>query len=121
MQSKLCPLCKTPAHSGMGKLSNYWFCQNCTLGWIKKIPSTSYEDEYYASGSSLLAKLFTPIELFFYKVREKYVGILSKNIWIDVGAGDGNFLATVNARKKIGVEISKSGRNKMQKKGLFVM
>jgi 2-polyprenyl-3-methyl-5-hydroxy-6-metoxy-1,4-benzoquinol methylase len=121
MHNKHCPICKNTALPKMGSLTNYWFCQNCKLGWIKHIPVTIYDEEYYASGSSLLAKLFTPIEFFFYKVREHYTRLSKKDFWIDVGAGDGNYLLAIHAKKKMGIEISRSGRETMKKKGLLVM
>ncbi len=117
-QNKYCPLCGKIANARMGNLSDYWFCKNCFLGWIKIIPKTSYEDEYYISGSSLLSKIFSPIGYIFLKMRDYYTGFFKKKLWIDVGAGEGNYLEKVNAKLKIGVEISKSGRNAMKRKGL---
>src|SRR5882762_6385184 len=114
----VCPICNKSPEPQMNTLGTYWYCKSCSLGWIKKIPKTTYKENYYSSGSSILAKLFIPLELLFYKIRESYVGLQEKNFYMDVGAGDGNFLKHINAKKKIGIEISLSGRTKMEKIGL---
>lgn len=120
-QGNLCPLCNKKAKSKMGKVSGYWYCTFCSLGWIKQIPKTSYQEEYYLSGSTFLSNLFSPIANLFYKIRESYTPSPRKKLSIDVGAGDGNYLEKVTAGKKIGVEISSAGRATMKKKGLEVM
>lgn len=102
----------------MNTLKQYFYCRNCSLGWIKKIPPTTYKENYYTSASSILARLFVPLEICFYKMRESYIGLQKKGLYIDVGAGDGNFLRHINAKRKIGVEISASGRKIMEKNGL---
>ncbi len=114
----VCPICKKTPKPQMNLLVTHWYCDRCSLGWIKKIPRSIYKEEYYSSGSSVLAKIFIPLELFFYKIRESYIGLQMKIFYIDIGAGDGNFLDHVNAKKKIGVEISASGRKKMENIGL---
>jgi 2-polyprenyl-3-methyl-5-hydroxy-6-metoxy-1,4-benzoquinol methylase len=121
LQSNICPLCKNKALPYMGKQKNYWYCDNCSLGWIKHIPKVAYKEEYYQSGSSLLGKLYKPVENTFYKIRNSYGGNSRKLLWIDVGAGDGNYLEKVYAKKRIGVEISASGRKTMKEKGLAVL
>jgi 2-polyprenyl-3-methyl-5-hydroxy-6-metoxy-1,4-benzoquinol methylase len=113
-----CPICGEKPNGQMNNLKQYWYCTQCSLGWIKEIPKTTYKESYYTSGSSILAKLFVPLEVFFYKIRESYIGMQKKAFYIDVGAGDGNFLSHVNAKRKIGVEISQSGRKIMEKNGL---
>src|SRR6267154_1566263 len=113
-----CPVCgKTPVGQ-MNTLKQYFYCRYCSLGWIKKVPPTTYKENYYTSGSSLLASLFVPLEICFYKIRESYIGLQKKGLYVDVGAGDGNLLRHVNAKRKIGVEISTSGRNIMERNGL---
>lgn len=115
---KRCPLCgKKPSPSFFG-IDNYWYCSDCHLGWLKKIPKILYTENYYKGASGIASKLFTPIELFFYMIRKSFAGRGRKKLWIDVGAGDGGFLKTVNAQKKIGVEISVSGRRIMENNGL---
>lgn len=113
-----CPVCQNAPLPQMNNMKFFWYCNNCSLGWIKKKPRTIYETNYYTSGSSILAKAFSPIEFCFYKIRESYFGLQKKKLYIDVGAGDGNYLTHVNAERKIGVEISVSGRKKMANKGL---
>lgn len=121
IQNEHCLLCKKIASPSMGNLSQYWFCNDCILGWIKVIPKTSYKDEYYISGSSRLSKLFVPLGSIFYKIREAQVGFLQKKLWLDVGAGEGSYVEKVHAEKKIGVEVSDSGRQIMKRKNLIVM
>src|SRR4051794_11318908 len=96
-----CPLCQKIARHDMNGLSEYRYCPNCKLGWMKTIPTTSYSDEYYVSGSSFLSTIFYPLGNLFLKIRESYVGFKPKKMWIDVGAGEGNFLETVHAEKKV--------------------
>src|SRR5258708_7598512 len=114
----VCPVCKGTPQPQMNALKTHWYCNRCCLGWIKKVPNVTYKEDYYSSGSSLLSIVFVPLELLFYKIRESYVGLQIKNLYIDVGAGDGKFLSHINAKKKIGVEISFSGRKIMEKNGL---
>lgn len=120
-QNNYCPLCNKIAKAQMGGLSAYWFCSGCLLGRIKKMPRTDYKETYYTSGSSFLSKLFMPLGDFFFRIRESYVGTEKKNLWIDVGAGEGSFLEKITAKKKIGVEISRSGRGSMRRKKITVM
>lgn len=110
---KRCPICTRAGHD-LPKLSYYLYCNNCRLAWLKRFPNTYYGDEYYKGTSSIASRLFTPIATAFYYLRNAYAGISRKYLWIDVGAGDGGFLKTVNSQNKIGVEISASGRRIMQ-------
>jgi hypothetical protein len=121
LQSKQCILCHQNAAPSMGKQKGYWYCQTCSLGWIKRIPKITYQSEYYTSGSSLLGKLYVPVEKFFYMIRNSYANSLIKSLWIDVGAGDGNYLIHVPSQKKIGVEVSSSSRETMKRNGLQVL
>lgn len=121
LQSKQCPLCNKHASPQMAYQKGYWYCKDCALGWIKRIPKVTYEEEYYTSGSSILKQLYNPIEHTFYKIRNNYASVKKPAIWIDVGAGDGNYLENVLAKKKIGVEISASGRKTMKNKGIQVL
>jgi 2-polyprenyl-3-methyl-5-hydroxy-6-metoxy-1,4-benzoquinol methylase len=119
--NNICPLCKKVTKSELAGLSDYWMCKSCSLGWIKSAPKATYEANYYNSGSTLLSTLFIPVEQFFYKIRESYVGYAQKSLWIDVGAGDGGFLRSVHAKRKIGVETSQAGIEIMKSSGLKTM
>jgi len=57
----------------------------------------------------------------FYAIRNNYAGGVRVDTWIDVGAGDGGYLLTVPAAKKVGVEISPAGRVMMRKGGLIAL
>lgn len=116
-----CPICKKKPSSSFFGIKGYWYCPSCHLGWLEKLPKVSYEESYYKGTSSIASKLFTPIGLFFYMIRRSFAGGGQKKLWIDVGAGDGAFLKTVNAEEKIGVEISSAGRTIMKEKGLEVL
>lgn len=120
-EKEYCPICRKEFDSCMGKLPEYWFCRGCLLGRVKVIPKIFYKNEYYVSGSNLLSKLFSPVSYMFFIIRNSYAGFSKKNVWIDVGAGEGNYLKAVKAEKKIGVEISRAGRKVMKRKGLSVM
>lgn len=115
---KNCPICeKKPSASFFG-IKGYNYCLHCCLGWLKKITKALYTEKYYKGTSSVISKLFVPIGLFFYMIRRSFAGSGKKNLWIDIGAGDGEFLRTVNAQRKIGVDISLAGRKIMEKAGL---
>lgn len=114
---KRCPICKKVPDSSLFGIAGYRYCFGCHLGWLKKLPKTSYRENYYKGTSSIVSKLFVPIGLFFYMIRKSFAKG-GKKLWIDVGAGDGGFLKTVNSQRKIGVEISLAGRKIMEKTGL---
>jgi len=116
--NSICPLCGDKASSDFFGLPAYWYCKSCELAWKKSSKKAVYDETYYKGKSSMAQKLFYPIALFFYGVREAYAGIKKINIWIDVGAGEGGFVKTVHSKRKIGVEISKSGRKMMEEIGL---
>jgi len=81
----------------------------------------TYEEKYYQGTSPLASKLLKPVSTFFYLIRSLYVGTEQKKLWIDVGAGDGSFLKTVRAEKKIGVEVSASARRLMKDAGIATL
>lgn len=115
-----CPFChQKPAD--WRKLRDYWYCGHCFLAWKKKLPKIDYGKDYYQGKSNLASKLFSPLGLLFYKIRNLYAGQNQKKIWVDVGAGAGEYLKTVKAERKIGVEVSSSGRKIMAKMGLETM
>lgn len=113
-----CPLCKKKPSSDFFGISSYWFCKACELAWKKHFPETTYDETYYKGKSSFVSYLFAPIANTFYGVRQEYAGSEKRKIWIDVGAGEGGFLKTVKAQKRIGVDVSESGRKMMQESGL---
>lgn len=113
-----CPICKKKPKDSLFGIKGYRYCSHCHLGWLKKIPKVLYTEKYYKGTSSIISKLFVPIGLLFYVIRKSFAGKGRKKLWIDVGAGDGGFLKTVGAQKKIGVEISLAGRIIMKKNGL---
>lgn len=113
-----CPLCKKKPYPDFFRLKSYWYCKACNLLWLKEFPKTDYGDMYYKGKSSLAQKLFIPIASFFHAIRRFYAGGGGKNLWVDVGAGEGGFLKTVRAKKRIGVEVSKSARKMIVKNGL---
>lgn len=116
-----CPLCKNEFQSGFFGLEDYWYCSYCKLARLKKFPEPSYGDTYYKGTSTIFSLLFSPVGRFFYWLRSSYAGKKNIRLWIDVGAGEGGYLKTVPAGKKIGVEISASGRKIMENSGLKTM
>lgn len=116
-----CPLCKQLPKLGLFDLDEYRFCPYCKLAWPKKFPKSVYGESYYQGTSTLISRLFTPIGKFFYVLRTWYVSKKNVSLWVDVGAGDGGFLEVVEAKRKIGVEVSKSGRKIMEEKGLATL
>ena len=116
----LCPLCHEHPYP-LPKLPYYAYCSDCKLAWLWRFPKAIYGDNYYTGASNVASRLFTPIATLLYRLRSAYVGLGKKKLWIDVGAGDGQFLKTVNAHQKVGVEISPSGRVLMKQAGLKTM
>lgn len=116
-----CPLCTSVPASDLHGLSGYWYCRRCQLSWAKKFPVSEYDENYYSAKSSLIGKAFAPIANILYVIRTWYVRMKRINLWIDVGAGDGGFLRNVVAKRKIGVEVSPSGRSMMETAGIETM
>ena len=116
----VCQICKSEEISS-SEIDGYWFCKDCHATWLIHQPRVSYGKNYYKSGSNIAATLFSPIAYGLYLLRQLYVGFTMKNLWIDVGAGDGGFLKTTRASRKIGVEVSVAGRKTMEEKGLETM
>ncbi|EKD87246.1 MAG: hypothetical protein ACD_36C00177G0001, partial [uncultured bacterium] len=96
-----CPFCKNKGQQ-LPHLPLYLHCSVCRLAWVKRFVIPTYEEKYYQGTSPLASKLLKPVSTFFYLIRSLYVGTEQKKLWIDVGAGDGSFLKTVRAEKKIG-------------------
>lgn len=119
--NQLCLLCKVKSENEMGGISGYSYCSKCRLGWKTQKTKIEYDTSYYVGKSGIATKLFSPIAYFFYWIRKSYLGNKNYETWIDVGAGDGGFLETVKAKKRIGVEVSKSGRKLMEHKGLSTL
>lgn len=113
-----CTFCKQKPSVSLYGLKSYWHCKTCDVAWMKKISKVEYSDTYYKGTSSFASRIFTPIGKMFYNIRETYAGNGLKKVWIDIGAGDGGFLSNVKARKKIGVEVSYSGRKIMKGGGI---
>lgn len=116
--NSICFLCKQESSSGLNGIVGYWYCAHCRLSWAKKISEAEYDETYYKGKSSVAVNLFMFVSLFFYKIRRMYIAKGKSTVWIDVGAGDGGFLKTVRAKKRIGVEVSLAGRRLMQENGL---
>ncbi len=115
-----CPICQRTPVISLPDYSAYYYCPNCQTAWLKKIPLDKYTKSYYQGQSSLAVKLFQLPTSFFYWLRGTYAPHPVK-LWLDVGAGDGGFLKTIQAKRKIGVEISKSGRAFLSQLGLETM
>lgn len=114
----VCLLCKKKPLNNFFGLTSYWFCKSCELAWKKQFPKAVYDETYYKGKSSFASKIFSPVAQMFYNLRESYGGNGKKRVWIDVGAGEGGFIKTVKAQKRIGVEVSTSGRKMMQESGI---
>ncbi|MDP2649510.1 MAG: class I SAM-dependent methyltransferase [bacterium] len=113
-----CPLCKRVSEKDFFGLPNYYHCNNCSIAWQIFFLKSPYKESYYKGTSNFIHILFSPISRLFYLIRERYVGKKNIGLWIDVGAGDGGLLKCIKAKEKIGVEISASGRRKMEEIGL---
>ncbi len=118
MNLLICPICQNRPSADFFGLSSYFYCKKCELAWKKNFPKTVYDETYYKGKSSLASVLFQPIAGFFYAIRRNYAGNGKAQTWIDVGAGEGGFLKTIKAGRRIGIEISSSGREMMREKGI---
>lgn len=120
--NKVCPICNNREIIKPGSgLNNYYSCPRCVSAWIKGKESVNYGLDYYTGSSSLLSYLFSPLLYIFYYLRKKVVSGKKINTWVDVGAGDGAFLNFIKSDRKIGVEASSSGRNKITALGQEAM
>jgi len=117
----ICPLCHKKTSQNLHGMTNYLYCERCDIAWVKKHPKIVYNETYYGGTSNIAGKAFSPLSILFYKIRNSFAGNKYPQRWIDVGAGDGNYLEYVKAKERIGVEISASGRDHMKKKGLKTM
>lgn len=113
-----CSVCKNNNITHLEGVKEYNFCNKCNTAWLKKISKPKYNQIYYKGKSGLASVLFVPFVDLFYKLRKFYVRTNDNNLWIDLGAGDGSFLETVNYKQKIGIELSSYGRALMEKRGL---
>lgn len=116
-----CYVCNSGQVVNFATIKGYYTCLSCGVVWMKKFPKSTYEEDYYQPKLGFAGKFFTPITKLLYLIRHRYVSRKHINVWVDVGAGDGNFLKTVKASKKIGVEISEAGRKMMQIAGIKTM
>src|SRR3989338_2498154 len=99
-----CPLCGSRVINGMYGLSGYLMCNNCLLGWKKKLKSTEYVTEYYVGKSTLARRLFTPLQNFFYSIRQWYAGRQKKKMMKESGLdtlSDKEFIRT----KGLGADV----------------
>lgn len=116
-----CPICMNKKISSLSQFPVYNYCYICQIAWLKDSPKDNYQKNYYQGSSSTMSKLFYPLSKLFYLLRSIYVKGAKKTLWIDIGAGEGEYLKIVNASRKIGIEISTAGREIMLKKRLEIM
>jgi 2-polyprenyl-3-methyl-5-hydroxy-6-metoxy-1,4-benzoquinol methylase len=116
-----CILCHKRSSTTLDGIKEYLYCRNCRIGWLKEYANITYDDTYYEGTSGTAGKLFSPIQSFFYSIRNSFAHKKNIKLWIDVGAGDGQYLQSVHAKRRIGVEISTSGRRIMKEHGLETM
>lgn len=118
MENTRCPICFRNKVGASTIVDGYLQCIHCQTIWNPKFKNPQYKSNYYEGKSSIISLAFSHIMKILYKCREMYVGTDKKDLWIDVGAGDGGFLEQVNSGKKIGVEVSQYGRKNMEKRGI---
>lgn len=120
-KENFCPICKNRKIKIISDITKYYFCHSCLSARLASTPKIRYDDDYYEGKSSLAARLFVPISNAFYKIRQAYIGNVQVGTWVDVGAGKGEFLKMVRAKRRIGVEVSNAGRKIMGKNNLETM
>jgi 2-polyprenyl-3-methyl-5-hydroxy-6-metoxy-1,4-benzoquinol methylase len=120
-RTSFCILCQKKSSTSLYGITDYLYCKNDRLAWLKEYADITYDDTYYEGTSGTAGKMFSPIQSFFYSIRNSFAHKKIVKLWIDVGAGDGKYLESVKAKRRIGVEISKSGRRIMKSHGLETM
>lgn len=113
-----CRICQKEFIQKPWLIKGFVYCPHCHTAWPKKLEKEGYGKEYYQAKSGIVSFFFTPLWKLFYLKRNSYIKKNRVGKWIDVGAGDGGYLDSVKANKKVGVEVSKSGREIMEKKGI---
>ena len=122
MTLQKCLICKSSLLNEIGLAGvKYYCCEQCKTMRLMKFPEPVYKKKYYKGNSFPASILFKPVATFFYKIREHYTHASNINLWIDIGAGDGDYLKIIKAKRKIGVEISDAGRKLMQETGIKTM
>ncbi len=116
--TKKCWICGKNNLEELKLSSDFYFCQDCSTLRIKKIPKAPYGKSYYKGSFSIGSLIFAPIAYIFYQLRNNYINLDSVKCWVDIGAGEGGYLKSVKASRKIGVEISEAGRKIMKLYGL---
>jgi len=117
----ICPVCNHAKITSLRGVSEYWRCLKCGVAWRKKLQKATYKKSYYVPASSAASIVFRPLLNLFYFLRSRYSERKQHDLWIDVGAGDGNFISKVSAKRKIGVEGSLAAREIMKRKGIRVL
>lgn len=117
----LCPICRSSNVNSLHSCNLYNYCHSCQVAWLKKRIQPVYKTNYYQGKLSWAKGMFAPLQNFFYRQRIGYINLKNIKTWIDIGAGDGEFLQHISSDKKIGVEISESGRKMMEQSGILAM
>ncbi len=117
----VCPICHKKISQTLRGIKTYLHCDESCIAWMKNEPKIEYDESYYVGKSKIGKSLFTPLANYFYDVRNSFAEKKYPQLWIEIGAGDGAYLERVHAKRKIGVEISNSGRKIMKQKGLETM
>lgn len=117
----LCPICRSNNVNSLHNCNLYNFCHSCYVAWLKKRIRPVYKTNYYQGKLSWVKGVFALLQNFFYWQRRSYINLKNIKTWIDIGAGDGEFLRHISSNKKIGVEISESGRKMMEQSGILAM
>ncbi len=120
MKGLRCIVCNNKFSQKNKDLPAYLLCRTCSTLRIKKIKYREYDQNYYQGKFRLVSNFFSPLFKFFYWYRTKYCSY-RKGLWIDVGAGSGEYLATLPSKNKIGVEKSAYGRKQMLQQKIKVL
>lgn len=116
-----CPICNSYVVKPYENLRAYLYCLSCHTAQKKLVRKITYDSSYYTAKSTLLEKFTYLVFIIFYNLRQTYVGKSKKNLWIDIGAGDGKFLKNTKATHKLGVESSREGRKLLKIQELEVI
>jgi ubiquinone/menaquinone biosynthesis C-methylase UbiE len=120
-QTTICKICRRSFVPKKWVVDKFIYCPFCHTAWPKRLEKEGYTQNYYQAKSGLMSKFFYPLWKLFYLRRNLYIKRPKIEKWIDVGAGDGDYLTFVKSKVKIGVEISLSGRKIMTQKGICSM
>lgn len=118
LQKLSCPICRHKNINNWCLNQSYYKCNYCEVVWTNNLKKVYYPFSYYQNKNRFIKWIFYYLNIFFSKIRAGYARQKNCNLWIDVGAGDGFFLNSLESKNKIAVENSKASLFIIKKLGV---